>query len=246
MMTAGCRARGLPHVAVILLLPVTLLLSGSAVAQPSPRNRAFQRRLDRLERLLDRLAPQFEKRSTPDLLLADVDIKRDAVAGEWSRTKELKSPASGLGVLKLPTDVPEMYDLKLTVKRVSGDNTFAVRLVAQGRSFLACVDAHDGQAWCGLEMVDGRWVHQNESTSTGGILKTGKTRTLVFSVRDRGVTVTADGKQLIRWRGDFRRLSTHTAVPGDDDLLSILTYSSFAISRIELTPISSEMRLVPR
>ena len=139
-----------------------------------------------------------------------------------------------------------MYDLNLTVKRLSGDNTFAVRLVAQGRSFLACVDAHDGQAWCGLEMLDGRWVHQNEETSSGGVLETGKTRTLVFSVRDRGVTVTADGQEVIRWRGDFNRLSTSPGVPGDNDLLSILTWSEFAISRIEITPISSEQRLSPR
>jgi hypothetical protein len=95
-------------------------------------------------------------------------------------------------------------------------------------------------------MLDGRWVHQNEATSAGGVLKTGRPCTLVFSVRDRGVTVTADGKQVIRWRGDFNRLSTNATVPGDSDLLSILTYSSFAISRIELTPISSEMRLNPR
>jgi hypothetical protein len=245
-MTARCRAQLLPKMAVILFLPVSASLSESAVAQPLPGNWAVPQRIDRLERLLDRLAPRFEKRYTPDPLLADVRIHRDTVAGKWTKTRELKSPASGMGVLKLPTDVPEMYDLTLTVKRLGGDNTFAVRLVAQGRSFLACVDAHDGQAWCGLEMLDGRWVHQNEATSAGGVLKTGRPCTLVFSVRDRGVTVTADGKQVIRWRGDFSRLSTSAAVPGDHDLLSILTYSSFAISRIELTPISSEMRLNPR
>ena len=154
-----------------------------------------------------------------------------------TRISELNTIQGGTASPYLSSSLPFCVRFNLRL------HSEATRLVSQGRSFLACIDAHDGQAWCGLELLDGRWVHQNEATAPGGVLTTGMTHTLVFSVRDRGVTITADEKPVVRWRGDFNRLSTNTGVLGDNDELSVLTYSSFAISRIEITPVSFEQPL---
>jgi hypothetical protein len=185
-------------------------------------------------------AASSKKQHAAQDLMGDIDLRRDVVSGAWQRAgKRIVSPHGGPGRLVLPTDVPPEYDLTVTVTRLSGANTLAAGLVVQGHPVLACLDAHEGRLHCGLEMLDGKYVHENESARPGRILETGRPVRLLFSVRRGEIGVSADCRAILSWRGDPSRLSMNPALASPQpDLLSLLTLDgSFAFTQIELTPV---------
>ncbi|HUY89872.1 MAG TPA: hypothetical protein VMV10_14145 [Pirellulales bacterium] len=173
-------------------------------------------------------------------VLKQIDPKRDAVAGDWKLTDGvLVTPEDPFSRLMLPAPPSPEYQLTVVVERQKGDWGLGVGLVVDGRQVVACVDCFDGRN-SGLELVDGKACNDNESTVKGRMLTDGRPSTLAYTVRRNGVKVSIDGRTLIDWRGDPKRLSMieEWKVP-DASRLSLNTFKTVCrTSKIELTPLS--------
>ncbi len=142
-------------------------------------------------------------------LVALVDPARDAVAGRWVR--------SGKGILGMTTDAfprvlfpvkaPAEYDLTLDVERKEGFRSLIVGLVSGESEFVAHIDGWTGTV-SGLDLLDDKGADQNETTRRDlSFLPLDRRVQVVVAVRRSGVRVAVDGRTIIDWSGDARRLS---------------------------------------
>lgn len=135
-----------------------------------------------------------------------MDSERDAVRGVWAFSKNGLSSPEGTGKIYLPTVVPEEYTVSATVELPSdsnGDYAVTFGLIA-GDSYFQWVSNRGSS---GLDMIDGlRWL-QNETTLPGPLLKPGIPVQIACTVTKSSIRIDADGKTMIDWRGDVRRLS---------------------------------------
>ena len=139
-----------------------------------------------------------------------IDTDRDAQRGIWALSKNALSSPEGWGKLYLPTVVPEEYTVSATVElpaESQGDYALTVGLIAE-KSYFQLTSTRGGT---GLDMIDGRRFDNNEARLAGPLLKPGIPTRIACTVTKTGIRMDADGKTLIDWRGDVRRLS----VPGD-------------------------------
>ncbi|HEV3022698.1 MAG TPA: hypothetical protein VGX76_09520, partial [Pirellulales bacterium] len=177
-------------------------------------------------------------------LLGKIDVKRDAVAGDWKRDAEgLTSPAQGLARLRIPYAVPDQYVLTVEVERLSGDEAFGVGLAApSGQSV----------AWLDGRRIFPTGLHGIEASANGRKapprLSIGTSATLAYCVRrggmvllhpaggDRGVSWTG----LIEWKGGVAswRWPDGWGPPEKGRLELISSESGFRIRRCLLMPVN--------
>jgi hypothetical protein len=94
-----------------------------------------------------------------------------------------------------------------------------------------------------LENIDGKNVG-NTSTVRRDLLVKGRPSQIVCTVRKDSVAVSCDGRELIRWQGDPKRLSLseYWTTPADS-VLFLGTYDCrYRFSRVTLAPLSGEGR----
>lgn len=141
--------------------------------------------------------------------LADPD--RDAVRGIWAVNKNSISSPEGVGILYLPTVVPEEYTLSATIElpeQAPDSMTMTVGLpVAKEICQLTIVN----NDCLGIDMIDGQRWNYNESRRSGSYLKNGVPAQLECTVTKKGIRCDIDGRTLVEWHGDSNRLSR----PGD-------------------------------
>ncbi|MFN0016779.1 MAG: PA14 domain-containing protein [Pirellulaceae bacterium] len=145
------------------------------------------------------------------------------------------------GGVMLPVEVPQDYQLDLTVEHLMKDGFFVLGIVVAGHQTEIVVDWEiGGSRATGFHLLDGRAADNNESSYRGPIFQIGRPCHLRCIVRGNYVQFLADGKVIIQWRGDPARLmvSHDWSVP-DRKSLFISSSWDFRISRIELTPYSS-------
>jgi len=199
---------------------------------------------------LEQLA-KIEKESTPTdrkpvNLLALINVRRDAVAGTWRAANgALLSPDMRNARLQIPYIPPQEYALQIVVTRTSGTAALMVGLVTAQRQFGAVIDG-GGKDAGGLCLIDGKEYRKNETAFRGHFLTKGKAHKLVYVVRDSSVNVYCDGRELIAWRGDPRRLSLSGGLAvRDPRVLFLSTWASnFVIHSITLTPITGRGTVV--
>ena len=121
-------------------------------------------------------------------LLADLDVARNGIKGGWIlEGGSLTSPNTEYARIQLPAEVPQEYDLALSVVRVSASGPLAVGFVREGTQSVFLIDfgARSG--------IYGR----SATVYSGTVLPERQKTRLVFRVRRGGLTVSADGKQLV-------------------------------------------------
>ena len=82
-------------------------------------------------------------------------------------------------------------------------------LVADGNRFMATIN-YDGEGgpYSGLEDVDGRNIVKNPKSHIGPVIPAGRRSTIVYTVREKHIQVTCNGKTVVDWRGEPSRLTT--------------------------------------
>ena len=183
-------------------------------------------------------------------LLALIDLKQDSVRGEWTLEKGVltctrKMKAARVVIPYLP---PEEYDLLIVAERTEGTDALTTGLASGDRQFVHGVDGYtiDGQCLSGFEMLDNKAGRENESRRDGPVFTNGKPSTLRYFIRKGHIRLVADEKEVLDWKGDFKRLAFRPdyRVP-PAGVLSVGAWASvFRISRMTLHPRSDGGRLL--
>jgi hypothetical protein len=190
--------------------------------------------LSRVRRLRD---PKPDVQSDGSVnLLTMIDPQLDAIAGIWHRSDgPIEMFKENMAVLQIPYDVPDSYTLNLRVKRTSGTNTFGLGLkVGESRALIA-MDAYDGIT--GFHRLNGKRANQNASTKKVRLFEQDQVVDLVCQVTPNSVTLKADDKVIVDWKGKAKDLTVDEKwkTPEKPWLFLGANDSSFEISRIKLT-----------
>lgn len=177
-------------------------------------------------------------------LLPLIDPKKDTVAGQWRLEGESLVCTSGqLFRLQIPYQAPEEYDLTLSVTRRSGAGSLLIGMTAKGTQFNAAFDTWNGKENY-LENYDGGVPPERNATTfrSGYLFTQGQARTVVCSVRKKGVLITVDGKKAIDWEGDYKHLTINPSwkVPDARALFLGNWEAEFQFASITLTPVTGQ------
>jgi serine/threonine protein kinase len=183
-----------------------------------------------------------EATGEPNNLLTAIDLQRDAISGPWIKAGgELISPKERSACVILPVEfIPDEYQLTIEAERVSGTNNLSLFLVYGGKEAHVVLDSDSRGVICsGLNVLNGKYVHENPTTFRKPILPQGKAVTIVCTVQNERIRVDADGESIIDWNclpGSFSHDRNWTApLPGGK--FAIGSWESvFKISRISLQP----------
>jgi serine/threonine protein kinase/Leucine-rich repeat (LRR) protein len=180
-------------------------------------------------------------------LLKLIDPKKHAVKGQWRFDKQSLVTPKELPAakpveetaprLQIPFAPPPEYELEIVATRTEGNDSLVVGLVAGGRQFEAALDGYGGTV-AGLALLDWKKIHENETTVKAKVFTNGQASTIVIGVDRQGVTIRADRKTIIAWKGDFNRLTIHPAwaVPDPKQLWVGAWDSTFHIHKLVLRP----------
>jgi hypothetical protein len=166
-------------------------------------------------------------------LLSLVDPARDALRGGWRADGAaiVMEPASRL---QIPCVPPGEFDLVLHVERQSDVGKL---LVGLGPFDVVIDNWHAGEHRAGMHWLDGRHVTEYPAR-IGAVFRNDVLHRIVYSVRRDTVVVQVDGREIVRFEGDFKRagLDRRTAPPRRGALFVANELSRFRISRIRLMP----------
>lgn len=176
-------------------------------------------------------------------LLRMVAPAKDQVVGSWTAKGDalLSPPDVAHALIQLPYKPPEEYDLTLEVERKVGSGSLDIGLAVGQAQFLVVIEGW-GDNSCGVDRIDGKDSNANETTIRGAFLAAGRANTILCSVRRNSLTVTIEGKEIIRWKADYTRVSLGPSyAPRNRDVLFLGTMATgYAIRAISLAPISGE------
>ena len=141
-------------------------------------------------------------------LLALVNLPKDAAAGTWKADgRALTSDAGPCSRVMLPYEVPDEYDYRVDLSRVSGSGSIALILTKGGREFVLETAWPAGQT--GFAYVDGLHIDTNP-TGTKVPFSNGRRYCYVVQVRNTGLRLLVDGRQFIAWKTDYKNVTPHT------------------------------------
>ena len=174
-------------------------------------------------------------------LLKLIDPTMDSLCGSCTRVGSALvcsrgTNAYGGAMVQIAYAPPEEYDLQVVLekKEVIGTNPgFVIGL----RDFAISLEIHGGNT-SGLATLDGKGSDANETTFKGVLFKKSTPSTVVCQLRKGHVSVDVDGKQIINWSGDFKRLAhipdRKKPLPGG--MVVGCWDSAYAITKVALTP----------
>jgi serine/threonine protein kinase len=169
-------------------------------------------------------------------LLKRIEPKRDAVAGEWKiENGQLVSPASGMPRLDIPYEPPAEYRLTAVAECATHSDCLVFGLPMSGSHAAVLIDGWR-RSISGLENIDGQLACTNRTTQRGCFLDDGHPNTIVCTVRKRHISVVCNGKPLIAWGGDPKRLSPPWVLRNPRRLVVGSVDSSFRLARLEVEP----------
>ena len=177
-------------------------------------------------------------------LLRNVDLKRDVFAGEWK--KEGSSLIGGNGSkIYLPAKLPEDYQLKFQVKRLTDNDTLMLGFIMAGRLGTLAIDAYFSSQ-SGL-YLDGRDPNGNCTTRQGALLENDRLSTIVLTVHPGHLHANVDGKTIIDWYGtpDRLHLNSDHHVPNRETPYIAISRASYQFDSAVMIPIKPEPS-VPR
>ena len=170
-------------------------------------------------------------------LLKMVDVQRDAVAGIWTREDGAvlspdRTPAARLELPYLP---PQQYDLTLVVEPAIGNQGFVLGLLAEGRQVTAVLGLKGKVS--GLATFASFEFPDPETEYSGKLFTSGDQTTILCRVRERRITIEADGRQIIDYQGDLKQLRSYDLWKVNNP--NVLTIGT-AVSRYRISKIVIE------
>jgi hypothetical protein len=179
-------------------------------------------------------------------LLALVDPKKDARQGEWKKEgRALVCPsAMEYDRIQIPYLPPDEYDLSATIVRRSGDQSIVLGLARGSSQWGPNFDFYHGVILkSGIERMDGQQPEFNSAMYTGGrVFHVGKRVLMEAQVRKTGFRITADGKPILSYQGDYKNLdmSGGWKVQDGRTLFLGLWKGEVAFERLVLVPLSGQ------
>jgi hypothetical protein len=183
--------------------------------------------------------------SKPVDLLRLIDPKADAILGQWKlEDGVLSSNATAAGRVQIMYQPPEEYDVTMVFSRRSGIDNISMGLVTGGTQFCVSIDGFAGQGGASLiESIDGGGpLERNPSVVRGLHAQGNQPHTVVYSVRKGRISATVDGKKLLSWEGESRRLSPNPVwkVP-DGRAMSLGSWGvELSVTKLILTPVTGQ------
>ncbi len=162
------------------------------------------------------------------------------IVGTWNiQSNRIVSPTDSPAILQLPYHLPDEYVLALTVRRLSGNNTFAIGAPVAGQQVLVALDAHESNV-SGLEYLDGKRINENEAARRGNLFVAGQDAKITCVVRKDGISCQFDDKNVIDWHGDLKRLSLPQGfvVPDRQALFIATIGSEYEIRELSIAPLN--------
>ncbi len=139
-------------------------------------------------------------------LLKLIDLKLDVIVGAWKlEGGALISPS--MGQIRIPYAPPAEYDLEMVVRK-NPPHVLKIGLAAGEVRFEVALD-NLSATLSGIFMVDGKPAQLNETAFRERAFTSDKPARVLVSVRRMGVSATVEGRKVVDWRGDLRRLSLH-------------------------------------
>jgi hypothetical protein len=176
-------------------------------------------------------------------LLAGIDPARDQVSGEWTLADgKLESPKAYGARIAVPGDVPAEYQVTAIVEPLDEPDGFLLGQVLEGQQFAVTLHyAPEGQTLSALENIDGENV-SNYTTYREPLFQQGRLSQIVCTVRQTGVTVSVDGREIITWHGEPNRLSLsdYWKMPNTEQLFLGAYDCRYRIHRLTLLPIARD------
>jgi hypothetical protein len=172
-------------------------------------------------------------------LLKMVNPAQDNLRGAWKvQEGVLISPAkTDEAQVQIPYLPGPEYDLRIVVSRKEGEGAFSAGLGFLHFSFLVTLDAFDGRTG-GIDAIDRERCDANPSGFKRQVFTDDKPRTLLYSVRESGVTLLVDGQKVLSWDQTWERLSLPAAwIPPHRGGLFLMTWgSAYHVKEITLFP----------
>lgn len=190
----------------------------------------------RIEKRLDEIEQSHASAPIVDLL-ALVDPKKDALSGSWSMDgPALLSPTvCAQASLQIPYEPPLEYDLKMVVEK---KDIHDLHLGLPTGDVRVEVDVDNQSTWGNMNFAVGgtNVVKYNACYTT-----VGKPANLVVSVRRTGVTVTVDGRAVLRYEGDVAQAQPDRAwTPRDSKAILVGTWAGWIFRKMVVVPITGQ------
>jgi serine/threonine protein kinase len=201
------------------------------------------------------IKPPVPRTASVDLL-SMIDIDRDTTRGKWERLdSSLLAVAGEYDEIQVPYEPPEEYRLEIRAERVAGQNDFQVGIYFPNGQCFIVLDGWGGQI-SGINGINGRLANQNATTYLGSVFADSIPTEVVVTVR-KGIhiQVTANGEQIVDWRGNESRLTlrnlsgapnigplgmhvVHPEIGRRALFLAVQHRAGYRIDRFTLTPLS--------
>jgi len=151
--------------------------------------------------------------TAPVNLLAFVDVKRDAVYGDWTLSPEglLLKQASGMKLLGVHQDLPDEYDFEIEFTPTKGKREVIQVLPVLGGTALQWrmgLGKDDPPLFAFGPVLDGK--NPDDPKRTEAVVKLprlqeGHRYRSTVEVRKGSLRALLDGKEVLKWSGDFKR-----------------------------------------
>lgn len=193
----------------------------------------------RVLKRLDEIEAELPSRGVN--LLPRMDPAHDSSENPWTfEGRRLVSSEAGIAKIQIPYAPPAEYDLIVTAARRSGNSSFNAGLISAGHHFVISVDGFSQFDMTSLDKIDGKQGDMNETRLKEKQFVDEGPRTLVCSVRRSSVSLTVDGRRILDWKGEPRRLSLSPAftVPDERVLFLMTGTTSYEVRRLAVIPVS--------
>jgi hypothetical protein len=192
-----------------------------------------------------------DNRSNPSNidLLKLVSLDQDVTQGQWTFLgSALVSPMVLQNHrLRVPYIPPDEYNLDIVAERREGNGCLSFGLVAGRRQFVAQIDAWPPQGYrSGIQLVDGKNIIDQPAAKRGRLLHPGTPTPILILVRKDIILLDVGHQQICTFKGDFARLSLEDGwgIPNKDTLFVGTNQSSFAITKLNVIPLSGPGKLL--
>lgn len=178
------------------------------------------------------------KSFAPINILELANVKKDALSGQWKTQGGtlvgVGYPAAHLELQYIPTTE---YDIELLAEKTEGEGELLVGLAAEGKRFSADFDGPG--AATGIRCIDGKYAYENESGVQMKVFGEKKPRKIVCAVRKDRVVILVDGKEVVNWKADYKRVSIGPSAGAADKKMNLflaVCNGGFKISKFVLIP----------
>ena len=174
-------------------------------------------------------------------LLSLIEVDKHVLRGVWElKNNVLVTKGLKYGRIEIPYRPPEEYDIQVVLTGMENGQQINLGLAVGDVQFCAVLGARlQRGTTSGLDMINNKSFHQNETTFVGPIFSGSESTFIVASVRRDRISVSVDGKSIIDWKMDIDALSLYPkwAVPHRSSLFLGSWSRGYEVRNLALKPI---------